>query len=1096
LKENLGGNDIMTAHNRRDERKLDSVSRVFVPCLLLCLILSFFSPLCFAQKSTADILGTVTDSSGAVLPGVKITATNAETHDVRKETTDQTGSYHFTFLPPGTYSVRAESSGLKTITIDDLVVTVNEERRQDFALTVGTVQQEVRVTANPVTVNAESATLGGVVEEKRVADLPLNGRAFLQLATLLPGATDVDVPNSEDNGYAVAQRPGMSVSFAGVRAGSNEILFDGVPSKDNYENNIGLQPPPDSIAEFKVLQGYFSPEYGLPAVINVVTKSGTNSYHLSAWEFLRNDALDARNFFEAAPLPKGTLRQNQYGAAGGGALVKNKLFFWGDYEGLRIRSTSGSSFATLPTPAELNGDFSALLPTQQIFDPETYDPATGTRQPFPGNIIPADRISPFAKAYAQFIPSPVAGAPAPFNYVGTARTIQNDSKFDVRLDWVGSERDKVFGRFSWGNSSLENITPLPYSGTQIPLNVRNTSIGWTHTFSSRLVNEFRFGIDNVVIENSAPLDGASNPDFPKLLGIMNLNSTPQCNGLADVNMAGYSGLGGFNSCEIPHNNDPIYGDNVSYQHGRHFLTFGGEVKQVRETDIVSFSAIGTFAFTGQYSGNGAADFVLGDPNNAQGAQWTGPMNRRGWWPDLYFNDDFKVTRNFTLNYGVRWQYTQPLTEVNNKIEEIDFATGGNIVTAGQNGASRGLITPHKTDFAPRLGLAWAPFGSTTWAVRSSFGIFYDRLPGNEWAWQGISIPFLVSTSAISDPNVPTIDMSTLFPAVPVGDPNAVVAALAATGSPASMFNLENRHDPYLQQWTLSIEHTLPWGIFTQAAYVGSKGTHLSKRYDQNIAPLPSPTDTRPLQERVPFPQYGFILNDQGDANSYYQGMQLTARKAYSNGVVFQAAYTYSKCLDDDSYDGKATRNYYLADADKGRCIMDVRQRFVYSMVYDLPFGKSFTGAAKQALGGWQLNAIVSVQTGLPFSLYTESDPSNTGAIFAPRPQALCAGNLPASQRTLSRWFNTSCFALPAADTYGNDGAQNMDGPSNKVLNLALDKTFHLAESINLEFRAEAFNAFNHPNFGRPTPDVQSASFGQISTAGPGRQVQFGLKLMF
>ena len=1007
---------------------------------------------------------------------------------MRKAPTDELGSYRFTFLPPGTYSLQAESKGFNTVNIRDLVLTVNDVRRQDFRLQVGAVTQEVSVIANPVAVNSETAALGGVIEGKSVEALPLNGRAFLQLATLSAGAVDVDVPNSEDNANAVGQRPGLSVSFAGIRSGSNEILFDGVPSKNEYENNIGLQPPPDAIAEFRVLQGYFSPEYGLPAVVNIVTKSGTNKFNVSLWEFLRNEKLDARNYFEVAPLPKGNLRQNQFGVAVGGPIVKNKLFFFGDYEGQQIRSASGASFATLPTPEELGGNFSALLPDQQIFDPSTYDPMTGTRQAFAGNIIPADRISPFAKAYSQFIPQPVPGATAPFNFVGTARTNERDTKFSARIDWVGSGKDKVFGRFSWSDSSLENLRPLPYAGTQIPINVRNAAVGWDHVFSLRLINDLRFGVDNVYEENSNPINAASNPKFPDVLGLQNLNSAPACNGLTDVSMAGYSGLGGANSCENPQNNNFIYGDHVSYQHGRHFLTFGGEIKQIRENDVVSFSTLGAFSFTGQYSGNGAADFVLGAAQSASGAQWTGPMHRRGIWPDLYFNDDFKVTRNFTLNYGVRWQYTQPLTEVDNKIAMIDFAHGGNILVAGHGGVSRGLITPHKKDFAPRLGLAWAPFGSTTWAVRSSYGIFYDRLPGNEWAWQGISVPFLVGTSETSDPNVPTIDIATLFPSVDVSDPNSFQGV--------SMFNLEDRRDPYIQQWTASVQHTLPWGIFTELAYVGSKGTHLSKRVDANVAPLPDPTDIRPLQERRPFPQYGFILDDRGVGNSYYHGGQLTVRKSYSNGLVFQAAYTYSKCLDDDSYDGKATRNYYLANLDKGRCIMDARQRFVYSMVYDLPFGKNLTGVAGQALKGWQVNTIVSLQTGLPFSLVTSSDPSNTGARFSRRPRQLCNGNLPGGERTVSRWFDTSCFVLPAPDTYGNDGAQNMDGPSYKVVNLALNKNFRLAESTNLQFRAEAFNAFNHPNFGTPGNNVQSASFGRISSSGPGREIQFGLKLMF
>ena len=358
------------------------------------------------------------------------------------------------------------------------------------------------------------------------------------------------------------------------------------------------------------------------------------------------------------------------------------------------------------------------------------------------------------------------------------------------------------------------------------------------------------------------------------------------------------------------------------------------------------------------------------------------------------------------------------------------------------------------------------------------------------------MPFLTGISVTSDANVPTIDLTTLFPSVPVTDPNATVAALAAAGSPVFMFNLQDRRDPYIQQWTASVEHILPWGIFTQVGYVGSKGTHLSKRVDQNVAPLPALSDTRPLQERRPFPQFNFILNDNDTANSYYHGLQLTVRKAYSNGLVFQGGYTYSHCLDDDSYDGKATRNYYLANLDKGRCIMDARQRFVYSMVYDLPFGKNFTGVARQALGGWQVNTIFALQTGLPFNLFTESDPSDTGAIFAPRPKQLCDGNLPAGHRTVTRWFNTSCYVLPAFRTYGNAPAQSMDGPSDKVLSLAINKSFRLSESANVQFRAEAFNAFNHPNFGRPTADVQNPSFGQISSAGPGRQMQFALKFMF
>lgn len=672
--------------------------------------------------------------------------------------------------------------------------------------------------------------------------------------------------------------------------------------------------------------------------------------------------------------------------------------------------------------------------------------------------------------------------------VGSSKLTQKDAKFDVRGDWNISTSDRIFARFSYGNSSISNRSILPFAGTDFPLNARNLSIGWTHVFTPNLLTDARFGLDRVWMQNGSPENSTTNPNFPNVLGLKNLNSVAVCNGLPRVSMSGFSSFGGSDSCEVPLNNNFHYINNISHNHGRHHVTFGGQIIQVQKRDTVSFGSLGGFGFTGQFTGDSAADFLLGAPFTATGAQTAPPMERRGIWWDVYANDDFKISRTFAVNFGLRYQYTQPLIELNNNISILDPSTG-TIKVAGKGGVSRGLLTPDRNDLAPRLGFAWAPGGSQKWAVRSSYGIFYDRLPGNEWAWQGISVPFIVSQSLTSDQRTPTINIGTLFPSIDISNPNSF--------KDVSLFNLSDRRDPYVQQWTFSIQRSFTGSMFAEAAYVGSKGTKLSKRVDSNVAPLPALNDTRPLEARRPYPRYSFILDDLGIASSHYHGLQLNLRKAYSKGLTFQAGYTWAKSLDNDSYDGKATRNYQLGDLDKGRSIFDIRHRFVYSMAYELPFARDLRGAARHVVSGWSINTIVQIQTGSPFGVTTSRDPSDTGALFNRRPNRLCDGNLPPSQRTADRWFDTGCFALPAFRTYGNAGAQILDSPSFKSVDLSLNKRFPIfGESKKLEFRTEAFNLFNHANLGKPTSNIESEAAGQIRSSGPGRVIQFGLKFLF
>jgi hypothetical protein len=438
-----------------------------------------------------------------------------------------------------------------------------------------------------------------------------------------------------------------------------------------------------------------------------------------------------------------------------------------------------------------------------------------------------------------------------------------------------------------------------------------------------------------------------------------------------------------------------------------------------------------------------------------------------------------------VNLGFRYQVQQPLIEKYNNIAELDFATGRQRFAA-KDGVPRGLYPTDRNDLAPRIGLAWRPTASDNMAIRASYGVFYDRLPGNDQAWQGISPPLNVGQSfAPPDPVVPSVNITQLFPTPDLTSPLPLGQFL---------FNLQGRRSPYIQQWTLSIQRTLPGEMFLEVAYVGSKGAKLSKRYDRNIVPsLLQPGDTRTVQQRRPYPNLGFILSDEGAGLSKYHGLQTSLRKAYASGLSFMVSHSWGRSMDTDSYDGKATRFYKPGDNDYGRSIFDIRQRLVTSVNYALPFGRSMTGPAKWIVSGWELNGILALQSGLPFHA-TSTDRSNTGTSFGGRPNRLCNGNLPAGQRTIARWFDTSCFAEPVLNTYGNGGVHYLDTDGLKATDIGIFKTFAFTEARRLQFRYEAFNLLNNSNLNRPATNVSApATFGRVTAAQPARVMQLGLK---
>lgn len=1022
-----------------------------------------------SAQTTGTVIGMVTDPTGAAVPGVQLTLKSLGTGAERLASSDAKGNYIFNLMLPQTYELTAQKQGFTSVAINGLVVKVDSSVRQDISLSLQKVSQQITVQANPTAVNTESASLGDVIESSQVTALPLNGRDFLQLATLTPGAYP---PSPTSDAQALSGgRTTVTISVSGSRESSAEFLFDGIQSKHDFYGAVGFEPPPDAIEEFKIEQGYFSPQFGLPGVVNVVLKSGTNNFHGTAYEFLRNNVLDAKNFFDITKPP---FRQNQFGGIFGGPILRNRLFFFGGYDGLRIRQGFTESFL-VPTAQELQGNFAGL--------PPITDPSTGL--PFPNNQIPSSDIDPFASKFNAYIPMP-SGPPNPNyggnNLIGPFEYVLNDDQYNVKIDYTISSKDSVFGRFSYLNSEQETTSLIPGNAEINPLRTRNLALSWTHIFSSKAVNNFRAGLDRTFLDTGSAAD-ASGPNFPQQLGLANLNTLGQCNSLPAVNMATYSSLGfTFSNCIISGNTDKIFLDNFSLTQGRHDLTIGGQLVRVNLRNIAANGQNGILNFTGIYTGNPVADYLIGAPYSVSGSKPEAPFQIREWNPEVYVNDNMHVSSRLTLNYGLRWQFGQPPYETQNHFGYFDFQTG-QPVYAGVNGARRSPLTPRYLNFAPRVGFALLVESNTS--LRGSYGIFYDRIPGNEIDWGGTLPLFQPSFSAVGNPTKPSIDIADLFPP----------ASTTPQGAPGSgIIDIQDRPTSYIQQWTLSAQHTFPWNLFVQAAYVGARGEHMSTRSDMNQLASPPPPGTQSIQPLRPYPYYSYMLTDRGVGDLYYESLQGTLRKDVSRGLSFLSAYTLGSSIQTVGNWGNVS--YRWTNIDRGPGQDAPRQRWVTSLIYALPFAQNATGLRRQVLGGWTVNGILTLQSGYPFSASTPADQSNTGIIFAPPyPNRVCNGNIPRGQRTRFHWFDTSCFVVPPFDSFGNAGINYLVGPGTKNLDFAALKTFHLYENHSLEFRSEFFNGLNFVNFGIPQSVVGTPSYGTITSAGAGREIQFALKFV-
>jgi hypothetical protein len=1095
--------------------------------LFLSVLLCFIPSLpALAQTATAELSGNITDASGAVVAKANVKATNAATGISRETMSSPTGTYLFTILQPGLYNLSVEAPGFRKTVQNGIELQVNQHAEINIQMQVGQVTETVEVTSTAPLLEAESSTLGTVVNTQLTEELPLNGRNFVQLATLSPGVNGT--------GYSVSgtimsgtrpddRRPGTEIFSNGNREGSNDFLYDGVDDNDRLTLSIVLRPGVEAIKEFKVQTNLYSADQGRNsgAVVDVVTKSGTNQWHGSAFEFLRNSAMDARNFFNAAGTPFPSFRYNQFGGSFGGPISipkvyngKNRTFFFVDYEGFR-RSSQQLLVFSVPTAAMRQGNFSAL--PVNIYDPQTTATSgtSYTRQQFPGNIIPISRFDPVTVKMVNAYPLPFTSS-LTNNYTSNQSQLQNWDQGDIRVDHSFSSNDTFFARYSIQHTSTivpptYPLTTIPGISHPLPLGdeasfagtsfqpVQHAVADYTHLFSPTLINDFRAGFnryrDDYTLAGTTPTENLGVE-----LGVPNANPNALQTGLPIFSPANYEGIGMSRSLPIYRRENTFEElDNVTWTKGKHTFKFGVDVRRRQITEYQTNRGNGRFNFSpgftaqpGVNSGDSIASMLLGYPTLYEQDYLLVWPGIRGIETGAYFADDWRVSKKLTLNIGMRWEYYSPYSEVANRWANFNPTTG-KLMIAGQNGVGPDAgVNGDWKDFAPRFGFAYQALSHTV--VRGGFGLFYNP-NGNGGAILRFDRQL---------PYGPVLSISpgdqVLGPRVSDGFPPTPTINLAVANNPtgAVIGVPGNFKQAYAEQYNLTVEHEVT-SISTlfKFAYVGNLGRRLGTGWNPN-QPVPGPGATTP---RRPF--YG-VLPTLGDINYYtsdglsnYQAFQFTAEKRLSAGLTGLVGYTFAHSIDDVATDfggGTGTpQDPTCRFCDRGNSATDLRHRLTVSMTYQLPgfHGKGLRGAV---LGGWQLNGLLQSQTGLPFTPQLNTTTVNTGT--ASRPNRIASGNLSSGQ-SIKHWFDQTAFNSPALYVYGNAGRDILFGPGRTNLDASLFKDFHPVERLTIQFRAESFNLFNHPQFGQPNATIGSGSVGQItSTVGNPRQTQLALRLMF
>jgi len=1064
-----------------------------------------------AQSTASTVTGVVTDTSGAIVAGARVAVINESSGVALAARSNEAGLYRVPGLSPGAYRVEVEAPGFQRLVRGGITVQISQTLQVDLSLQVGAVQETVNVTGSAPVLESQSSTVGQLVEREMIAGMPMPNRTSTALIALIPGATVQNV---------TGDIPIFSVG--GGRMRNQQFTLDG----GNHTNTVGLAVnqsqvplPMDAMQEFRVLSNNYSAEYGQSqsGIVTLATRAGSNRWRGSVFEYIRNEALDARNFFAAR---RAKFRQNQFGGSFGGPIRKDRTHFFVTYERTQ-QVTGATAFQTVPSPAQRTGDFSSTVDAQNrlvaIFDPATG--AGAARQPFPGNRIPDSRIDPVARAIAAFWPLPnTAGAiTGANNFSANTRPEVNRNIIVSRVDHQFNASNQVMVRYFISDALTQNPGIWPDksadpSASSTDQTVHNLLGSWTRTLRPNLINEFRLGFVLRRFFNQRPGKGS---DFASRLGLRGVSDA----GFPIVGVTGFQGLSGapfrFSNPLL----DYQIQDGVSWFRGKHALKIGFEARLGVFNDDTDTSSSGNFAFGPQLtnrpgvapSGNAFATFLLGQADSANIIRPDPTRSRASYW-GAYLQDDWRLSNTLTLNFGLCWEGTTPRTVDQDRMNSFDTrainpvsGTPGVVTFAGRNGVPRGAFDFDANNFGPRLGFAWRAREKTV--LRGGGGVVYgsavNSIVGTAAAL-GFSTDFRITAS---EPGVtaamrlrdgfpsltrPSLDqLGAGFGAVPVGTPPTT----------AVTFFERSRATPVAYQYNLDVQHEIAPDTLVELGYMGNLSHHLTAP-DLSINQVPPDRlAAGNAQVRRPFPQFSnvLVINPPLGNSAYHAGFVKMERR-FRRGLSLLAHYTFSRYLDDaESFtefgDVGSYMDYYNRRLDRGPSGSEVRHRAVISGVYDLPVLRD-RGWLTSAFGGWRTGVIATFQSGPPFTVFSSVNQTNAFPAGTLRADLVGAPRLPESERTLGRWFNTAAFAIPAPFRFGTAGRGILNGPGMWNIDASFIKSFALREWLRLELRGEFFNFLNHANFGLPGRSAGTPAFGVVNSAGAARSSQLAVRVEF
>lgn len=1035
----------------------------------LALLFFFFLSLLPAQTLRGLLSVTVRDGSKAIVRDANLVLTHTPTGRTWNARTDSAGAFSFALLPPGDYKVTIDSPGFRR-SVTNVTLHVNQEQSVELLIQPGDRTETIEVFAADEALKTDTQSLGATIQNRQIVDLPLNGRNFQSLALLVPGVT---LPAQGSSGTV---RGDFTFNANGARDSANGFTLDGVYNGDPKLNGVGVTPSVDAIREFEVLTGNYDASFARNAggQVNVVLKSGTNALHGSLYHFFRNQAMDARNFFApAGPDPR--YQRNQFGAAAGGRIVKDRTFFFADFES-RLGREGISRSTRVPTALERVGNFSQS-------DPRTPPIDLFTQMPFPGNIIPAQRLHPIALGIASLYPLPNRADPAQ-NFTGAPVARDGNHSFDLKFDHRLARNSDLSARYSFSDRDFLEpfagaaFSPIPGFGSQNARRGQNLMISEVHAFRPNLLNELRLGFNRVAL-GVTPEQQAAN--LNARVGLPS-PSDPINGGLSYISIAGFGSLGDeYNNPQRGITNTYQLVDQLTWTRNRHTFQFGFDYRVQQQNAYRNVLSRGLLSFVG-FTGNALAEMMQGLVSVSSRATGINDQRLRARSASFFAQDAWKLTSKLTLTYGVRYEFATPPVDANNRASIYNFSNG-QLNQLGTNGIPRGAFLADKNNLAPRLGLAYALNEKTV--LRAGYGLYYDQAP----LAPGEGIYF----------NPPYYNVGTYFTFqqynLLLHDPFPANFPLALP--PSAVTFQRDLRTAYLQNFSFNVQRQLGSGRVLEVGYVGAKGTKLHSGRDINQAgPSANPQNLRPN------PFYGDITAIESRSNSNYHALQARFEQRVSRGLSLLGSYALGKSIDDASnfFSSAADPNYPMDSnnwrLERARSSFDVRQRLSVAYVYDLPLARG-----NKWLGGWQTNGVWSFQSGRPFSvsLLSDLDRSNTGRTnfgfgANDRPNRLADGRL--TNPTPERWFDTAAFALQPFGSLGNSGRNILTGPGLANLDVSITKNTMLSERLNLQFRAEAFNVANRANFDLPDSVLGSGTYGRILSSQAPRHLQLGIKLLF